>query len=196
MAALQAVSSLQLAAASTCSRRARSLSPSLASTSSPPSLSLSLLPLKQNPFRTQGLGSLRSAPRHLLGARAVASPPEADPTAEQLEKILKSSPGPAATSKLPQTETSQPSASAPQAEAERPKYTVWGSDVVASPKRPYFFNREWTEKDIQYAVYMLGVHGLCLFAPFTFSWSAFGVFTLMYIVTGAYSFQKSVTAAP
>lgn len=184
MAALQAVTSLQIATASACSRRARSLSPSLACTSSPSSLSLSLSPLK--PLKAQGFGGPRNAfSRRPLGARAVASPPEADPKAEQLEQLLKSSPGPSAASKLAKSEPAGIDSHAAAAPADAPKYTVWGSDVVASPKRPYFLNREWTSKDIQYAVYMLVVHGLCLAAPFTFSWSAFGVFVLMYIVTGA-----------
>ena len=64
-----------------------------------------------------------------------------------------------------------------------PKYNIFMSEVVAQKKRPFFF-REWVSKDIQYGVYMAIVHGLCFFAPATFSWSAFGCFGVLYIITG------------
>eukprot|EP00270_Netrium_digitus_P013711 TRINITY_DN458_c0_g1_i1.p1 TRINITY_DN458_c0_g1~~TRINITY_DN458_c0_g1_i1.p1 ORF type:complete len:400 (+),score=51.29 TRINITY_DN458_c0_g1_i1:239-1438(+) len=61
---------------------------------------------------------------------------------------------------------------------------IWMSDVVAERKRPYFLNREWTAKDVTYATYLSAVHLLCLAAPLTFSWDAFGVFFGLYVVTG------------
>lgn len=68
---------------------------------------------------------------------------------------------------------------------------IWLSDVVEKKKRPYFLNREWTKKDISYAVYMVVVHALCLAAPFTFSWDALGVFAVMYVITGMFGITLS-----
>jgi stearoyl-CoA desaturase (delta-9 desaturase) len=34
------------------------------------------------------------------------------------------------------------------------------------------------------AAFLVLLHGLCLLAPFTFSWKAFAVFLLSYLVTG------------
>lgn len=65
-----------------------------------------------------------------------------------------------------------------------PASTIWMSDVVVKRKRNYFKNREWTAKDLTYAGYMIFMHGLCLFAPATFSWDAVGVFLGLYVVTG------------
>ena len=64
-----------------------------------------------------------------------------------------------------------------------PKYNIFMSEVVAQKKRPFFL-REWVPKDVQYGVYMAAVHGLCFFAPATFSWSALGCFATLYIITG------------
>ena len=65
-----------------------------------------------------------------------------------------------------------------------PPTPIWLSDVVGRQQKPYFLNRAWTKKDISYASYMVAVHCLCLLAPFTFSWDAFGCFGIMYIITG------------
>lgn len=65
-----------------------------------------------------------------------------------------------------------------------PSSTIWMSDVVVKRKRNYFKNREWTAKDLTYAGFMAFMHGLCLFAPATFSWNAVGVFLGLYVVTG------------
>ena len=65
-----------------------------------------------------------------------------------------------------------------------PSSTIWMSDVVVKRKRNYFKNREWTAKDLTYAGFMTFMHGLCLFAPATFSWNAVGVFLGLYVVTG------------
>eukprot|EP00897_Mesotaenium_endlicherianum_P001119 jgi/Mesen1/11007/ME000098S10408 len=69
-------------------------------------------------------------------------------------------------------------------QSSTPGFQVWLSDVVTRKKRPYFLNRKYTKKDISYAAYMTLVHTLCLAAPFTFSWSAFGCFAGMYVLTG------------
>ncbi|KAL2634325.1 hypothetical protein R1flu_005804 [Riccia fluitans] len=70
-------------------------------------------------------------------------------------------------------------------------HKIWMSDVVAERKRPYFLNRKWTAKDISYTTFMVFMHGLCLAAPFTFSWSAFGVFVGLYIITGMFGITFS-----
>eukprot|EP00245_Coleochaete_scutata_P005279 TRINITY_DN18721_c0_g1_i1.p1 TRINITY_DN18721_c0_g1~~TRINITY_DN18721_c0_g1_i1.p1 ORF type:complete len:412 (+),score=34.49 TRINITY_DN18721_c0_g1_i1:113-1348(+) len=62
--------------------------------------------------------------------------------------------------------------------------SIWLSDVVPTKQRPYFLGRTWNKKDITYGSYMLAVHGLCLFAPATFSWNAFALFAGLYIITG------------
>ena len=67
---------------------------------------------------------------------------------------------------------------------EYPPTKIWMSDVVVRKPRNYFKNREWTAKDLTYAGFMAFMHGLCLFAPTTFSWNAFGVFVGLYIITG------------
>jgi hypothetical protein len=61
---------------------------------------------------------------------------------------------------------------------------IWMSDVVVKKRRNYFKNREWTAKDLTYGGFMAFMHGLCLFAPATFSWNAFGVFMGLYVITG------------
>ncbi|CAM6102672.1 unnamed protein product [Calypogeia fissa] len=81
-------------------------------------------------------------------------------------------------------EASSSSAAAATALEGAEARNIWFSDVVPRRKRPYFINRKWTPKDITYAVYMGVMHLLCLAAPFTFSWSAFGVFGILYLVTG------------
>lgn len=65
-----------------------------------------------------------------------------------------------------------------------PPSKIWLSDVVVKRRRNYFKNRQWTSKDLMYAGFMIFMHGLCLFAPATFSWNAFGVFMGLYVITG------------
>lgn len=67
---------------------------------------------------------------------------------------------------------------------EEPGTRIWMSDVVVRKRRNYFKNRQWTSKDLTYAGFMAFMHGLCLFAPATFSWNAFGVFMGLYLITG------------
>lgn len=68
---------------------------------------------------------------------------------------------------------------------------IWLSDVPVTRRRPYFLNRKWTAKDITYGGFMGLMHGLCLLAPFTFTWQAFGVFVLLYVVTGLFGITLS-----
>lgn len=70
-----------------------------------------------------------------------------------------------------------------QAEQEGAK-KVPLSDVYATLKRRLWTNRSWEKTDIAYSAFMLVIHGLCLFAPFTFSWPMVGLFFASYFVTG------------
>ena len=68
-------------------------------------------------------------------------------------------------------------------EGIKPVKKVLFSDVLASPKRPSFA-RKWANTDITYATFIGAMHLGCLAAPFTFSWSAFNCFLVMYFITG------------
>ena len=57
------------------------------------------------------------------------------------------------------------------------------SDVFATLKRK-LFRRDWAATDKTYAAFMAVIHGMCLLAPFTFSWSMFTLFVVTYILTG------------
>ncbi len=65
-----------------------------------------------------------------------------------------------------------------------PVRRVLWSDVLASPKRGAITNRTWSTTDAVYVAFMLLVHGGCLLAPATFSWSALACFGVMYFITG------------
>ena len=58
------------------------------------------------------------------------------------------------------------------------------SDVYATQKTNLFRNRSWAAVDKQYIGFMLFIHGLCLAAPFTFSWPMVGLFFVSYFITG------------
>ena len=58
------------------------------------------------------------------------------------------------------------------------------SDVVATGKRNLFRKRSWEKTDITYIAFMTVIHGLCLAAPFTFSWPMVWLFMVSYLVTG------------
>ena len=57
------------------------------------------------------------------------------------------------------------------------------SDVYATAKTK-LFGRPWNGQDYGYVVFMTVVHGLCLLAPFTFSWRMVALFFGTYFVTG------------
>jgi len=81
-------------------------------------------------------------------------------------------------------ETGASEESSTEAESAFPAQQIWLSDVVGKKKRPYFLGRSWSAKDITIGLYLAAMHGLCLFAPFTFSWDAFACFGTLYIITG------------
>lgn len=58
------------------------------------------------------------------------------------------------------------------------------SDVYGTTKRKLFLNRAWGKVDVSYTVFMLVIHGLCLFAPATFSWPMVGLFLVSYFISG------------
>jgi hypothetical protein len=84
------------------------------------------------------------------------------------------------------------------AEAEpepEPKAANWKrillSDVVVKRQSRVFFGRKWNSKDIGTAAVVLAIHGLCLFAPFQFSWGAVLVAMALYVVTGLFGITLS-----
>lgn len=68
-------------------------------------------------------------------------------------------------------------------EGIKPVKKVLFSDVLASPKREAFM-RKWENTDVSYASFIGVMHLGCLLAPFTFTWSAFNCFLVMYFITG------------
>lgn len=68
-------------------------------------------------------------------------------------------------------------------EGIKPVKKVLFSDVLASPKREAFM-RKWANTDVSYASFIGVMHLGCLLAPFTFTWSAFNCFLVMYFITG------------
>jgi fatty-acid desaturase len=80
-----------------------------------------------------------------------------------------------------QEETSEVSTTTSSASRQN---NIWMSDVMVRNRRPYFFRRKWTSKDMIYGAFIGFMHALCLLAPFTFSWNAFAVFTGLYVITG------------
>ena len=58
------------------------------------------------------------------------------------------------------------------------------SDVYGTNKRNLFLKRSWAKVDVTYIAFMVFIHGLCLFAPMTFSWPMVGAFFASYLVTG------------
>lgn len=58
------------------------------------------------------------------------------------------------------------------------------SDVVITGTRNNFWGRKWRTIDIQVALWVTFVHVLALFAPFTFTWDAFSVAFIGYLLTG------------
>ena len=57
------------------------------------------------------------------------------------------------------------------------------SDVYATAKTK-LFGRPWNGQDYGYVAFMAVVHGLCLLAPFTFSWPMVALFFGSYFITG------------
>lgn len=76
----------------------------------------------------------------------------------------------------------KPSKAAQQLEPDGRKVPL--SDVFSTQKVNLFRNRTWASTDKQYIGFMLFIHGLCLAAPFTFSWPMVALFAASYFVTG------------
>lgn len=58
------------------------------------------------------------------------------------------------------------------------------SDVYGTTKRNLLLNRSWGKVDVTYIAFMVFIHGLCLFAPMTFSWPMVGLFAVTYLISG------------
>ncbi|GBF94471.1 hypothetical protein Rsub_07005 [Raphidocelis subcapitata] len=73
----------------------------------------------------------------------------------------------------------------PAAQAAEPgAKKVLFSSVYTTPKSNQLFNRTWNKTDVYYAAFMAVLHGLCLLAPITFSWSNVALFFGTYFITG------------
>lgn len=68
---------------------------------------------------------------------------------------------------------------------KEPKYRkILMSDVVVTRKRDLFSGRKWNFVDVMMGGWILSVHLLTFFAPFTFTWGAFWVAFCFYVLCG------------
>ncbi|GMH35688.1 hypothetical protein BSKO_03556 [Bryopsis sp. KO-2023] len=59
------------------------------------------------------------------------------------------------------------------------------SELIVQKKRPYFIDRDWTDSDIGYLAFFLGMHAIAFIGgPLTFTWDAFLVAFGGYVITG------------
>ncbi|KAL5714232.1 hypothetical protein ACHQM5_016221 [Ranunculus cassubicifolius] len=59
------------------------------------------------------------------------------------------------------------------------------------PEKKVAWTSKWAARDIFYALFILFIHVLCLFAPSTFSWGAAGVAYVLYLLTGMFGVHLS-----
>ncbi|KAM0035064.1 putative fatty acid desaturase domain, acyl-CoA desaturase [Helianthus debilis subsp. tardiflorus] len=71
-----------------------------------------------------------------------------------------------------------------EGEEEPVNKTIFMSDVVVTRKRNLFRNRKWNIVDVITLIWVLFVHFLTLFAPFTFTWGAFWAAFLFHVLCG------------
>jgi stearoyl-CoA desaturase (delta-9 desaturase) len=62
-------------------------------------------------------------------------------------------------------------------------------DFIVHPRK--YFRREWKNKDIGYASFLVAMHVGAAMAPFYFTWDAFAVFVVGYIITGLFGITLS-----
>ncbi|XP_051148201.1 palmitoyl-monogalactosyldiacylglycerol delta-7 desaturase, chloroplastic-like [Andrographis paniculata] len=64
---------------------------------------------------------------------------------------------------------------------------------VAVIRRPNVFRRgrKWNSLDVATVAVVVAMHTLCLFAPFTFNWSAIAVAAALYLITGLFGITLS-----
>lgn len=70
------------------------------------------------------------------------------------------------------------------AENEPTHKTIFMSDVVVTRKRSLFHNRKWNIVDVITLMWVLFVHFLTIFAPFTFTWGRFWAAFLLHVLCG------------
>ncbi|KAI3525144.1 hypothetical protein L2E82_02430 [Cichorium intybus] len=63
---------------------------------------------------------------------------------------------------------------------------IYFSNVVVTRRRNLFCGRKWRSLDVKLAFGILFLHVLTLFAPYTFTWDAFYIAFLGYIVSGIF----------
>ncbi|CAE8633957.1 unnamed protein product, partial [Polarella glacialis] len=62
-------------------------------------------------------------------------------------------------------------------------------DYMVYPRT--YFNRAWKGKDIGYALFFIAIHLGAAAAPFYFTWEAFAVFLIGYVITGMFGITLS-----
>ncbi|XP_035835688.1 palmitoyl-monogalactosyldiacylglycerol delta-7 desaturase, chloroplastic-like [Helianthus annuus] len=78
-----------------------------------------------------------------------------------------------------------------EGEEEPVHKTIFMSDVVVTRKRNLFRNRKWNIVDVITLIWVLFVHFLRLFAPFTFTWGAFWAAFLFHVLCGMFCITLS-----
>ncbi|KAL2897426.1 Palmitoyl-monogalactosyldiacylglycerol delta-7 desaturase chloroplastic [Bienertia sinuspersici] len=71
----------------------------------------------------------------------------------------------------------------PESESDLYSHRIWGSNIIVRKPRNVLVEREWDSLAIGTLSAVVIVHVLALFAPFAFSWSAFWVAVMLYLVT-------------
>ncbi|PWA65178.1 fatty acid desaturase family protein [Artemisia annua] len=61
---------------------------------------------------------------------------------------------------------------------------IFMSDVVVTREKSLFRGRKWNIEDVKTAIWVIFVHFLTLFAPFTFTWGAFWAAFVGYVLCG------------
>jgi stearoyl-CoA desaturase (delta-9 desaturase) len=131
--------------------------------------------------RARVRSSARLHNRQLLATQNVASAPVQDPPLEQ-EWARITEAGVQKATELWQA--ARKMAVSGDWSGKDPVKKVWFSDVLASPKRHKFFDREWTKEDIQYAAFLGGTHVVACFAVTCFSWQNLGMMLGGWVITG------------
>ncbi|KAH9619810.1 hypothetical protein KSS87_015582 [Heliosperma pusillum] len=83
----------------------------------------------------------------------------------------------------------------PDSELELKSHRIWLSNVVVVRRAKV--KRKWHVNGLRRLIVMVIVHGLAMFAPFTFNWGALGVAVVLHVLTGmlgiTLSFHRNLT---
>lgn len=115
--------------------------------------------------------------------------PQRQPSSAVLVRQLLETPSKrgAAAARMSATRTTTPAEEltlALEKEAATGQRFPFSETAVVRPTNVYAAGREWSELDLGTLAAVAGMHGLALFAPFTFNWDAFWVAFELYVATG------------